>query len=155
MISIVSSEFVPLGDLQRLAGDLSKDLGFPLVLRFLKDVATGLSVMHDLRYLHRDLKSPNVMLASLDHSADVCCKIIDFGSAARVDKESVRSRSPLITLRSWLIFFTLVGLGARSYRRQPHLACPRDPTESRLREAERCVRARYDSLGTRRALAAL
>ena len=40
------AEFVPLGDLQRLAGDVSKDLSFALAVRLLKEVTTGLAAMH-------------------------------------------------------------------------------------------------------------
>lgn len=100
-------EYIPLGTLQKLAQDVAHDLSFKLAVRILLDIANGILAMHrnillshermkyltlsmlEKGYLHRDLKTPNVMIASLNPAAPVCAKVIDFGTAVKLDGESV------------------------------------------------------------------
>ena len=50
-------------------------------MRIASDVAEGVNYMHTRNppILHMDLKSPNILLASLSPSAPVVAKLADFG----------------------------------------------------------------------------
>jgi len=56
---------------------------WPLRLRILRDVARGLTHLHQHMpsVIHRDIRSPNILLFSLDDGATACAKIADFGLA--------------------------------------------------------------------------
>merc|ERR1711964_812683 len=60
------------------------------------DIALGMSFMHAQSppVAHRDLRSPNVLLVSLDPHAPVCAKVADFGLSLTVTE---RLRDPLST----------------------------------------------------------
>ncbi len=64
-------------------------------LRIIYDIAAGMNVLHSCKppLAHRDLRSPNVLLASLDPFV-ACAKISDFGLSVRVTE---RLRSPMQT----------------------------------------------------------
>ena len=53
-------------------------------VRIAIDIARGLEYLHSLvpPVIHRDLRSPNIFLLSLDESAPVIAKVADFGLAA-------------------------------------------------------------------------
>lgn len=59
-----------------------------LQMRIALDLASALSYLHGLKpaILHRDLSANNIMLESLDHTAPVCAKLVDFGTASFVGK---------------------------------------------------------------------
>ncbi len=61
-------------------------LSWTLRLKIALDVARGMHYLHSLTppLLHRDLRSPNVFLMSLDESADVIAKVADFGLAQQL-----------------------------------------------------------------------
>lgn len=75
-------EFLPFGSLYSF---LQKRKGQPLDPAFRRrialDVALGMSVLESSAppLIHRDLKSPNVLLASDSPDAAVCAKVTDFG----------------------------------------------------------------------------
>ncbi|MFL5521307.1 MAG: serine/threonine-protein kinase [Gemmatimonadales bacterium] len=58
------------------------------VVRFVRDIAAGLQVAHDLKIVHRDLKPENVMIRR-DDSGVECAVVMDFGLAKerRADAE--------------------------------------------------------------------
>ncbi len=60
------------------------------------DIANGLCFLHEQKppLAHRDLRSPNVLLVSLDPKSAVCGKVCDFGLTMSVIE---RMRSPLPT----------------------------------------------------------
>lgn len=61
-------------------------LGWDLRLRIAWDIAKGLAFLHSTNppLLHRDIKSPNILLASRDPKADVVAKIADFGLTGHI-----------------------------------------------------------------------
>ena len=64
-------------------------LGSPfLQLRIALDLASALSYLHGLKpaILHRDLSANNIMLESLDDTAPVCAKLVDFGTASFIGR---------------------------------------------------------------------
>ena len=76
------AECVPCGDLHKLVMDTAHHaLDFAFALKIAHDIAAGMRALHALSppLLHRDLKSPNVLMASLDPHALVCAKVTDFG----------------------------------------------------------------------------
>ena len=76
---------------ETLADRLSREpyLEEPALQRLLEEVLSGLSVMHDAGYVHRDIKPGNLMLREEDGSAVV----LDFGAA----RQAVGRRSKAIT----------------------------------------------------------
>jgi len=87
------TEFVPCGDLYSLCHKRPlKEISWPLRLRIALDMAKGMNFMHSLRppIIHNDLKSPNVLLSSLDPEAPVVAKISDFGLSMRMSKMYTR-----------------------------------------------------------------
>lgn len=88
-------EFCREGDLlqalrcNRVTAD---ELRYKLVL----DIAKGVAFLHAQKppLAHRDLRSPNILLCSLDHTQDVCAKVADFGLTLSVTE---RLRDPLST----------------------------------------------------------
>lgn len=53
-------------------------------------MAKGMQFLHGKRIAHLDLKSPNVMLASLDYAATgAIVKIADFGVSRVIDRPMV------------------------------------------------------------------
>ena len=76
------AECVPCGDLHKLVMDTEHHaLDFGFALKIAHDIASGMRALHALSppLIHRDLKSPNVLMASLDPHALVCAKVTDFG----------------------------------------------------------------------------
>jgi hypothetical protein len=57
-----------------------------LKLKCLLDCANGMSFLHTSGIFHRDVKPDNLLVASLDESATVNCKLTDFGSTRNINK---------------------------------------------------------------------
>lgn len=62
-------------------------------IRICLDTARALEYMHSLTppIIHRDVRSPNILIASVDRRADVVAKLSDFGTA-RVLVTAIASR---------------------------------------------------------------
>lgn len=87
------TEFMACGDLYSLCHRAPvREISWPLRLRIALDMAKGMHFLHSLRppIIHNDLKSPNVLLASLDPAAPVVAKISDFGLSMRMSKMYTR-----------------------------------------------------------------
>jgi tRNA A-37 threonylcarbamoyl transferase component Bud32 len=72
----IAMEYVDAGDLRRR---ISAGITEPDAVRYLRQMASALSKIHDVGILHRDLKPGNIMLRSDDSIA-----LIDFGLAKRM-----------------------------------------------------------------------
>jgi serine/threonine protein kinase len=89
-------EFCPEGDLLHAlrAGKLKNNdvLCFKIAI----DICCGMAFLHSQNppLAHRDLRSPNILLSSLDPSHKVCAKVADFGLTLSVTE---RLRDPLPT----------------------------------------------------------
>jgi serine/threonine protein kinase/GTPase SAR1 family protein len=81
-------ELIPHGDLYKYLNnkEVAGKLSWAMRLRIAWDIAKGMSFLHatDPPLLHRDMKSPNILMASLDPTAEVCAKIADFGLTGHV-----------------------------------------------------------------------
>jgi hypothetical protein len=84
---------------------LDAPLGEPLRLKVAWDVAAGMRYLHGVNppVVHRDLKSPNILLASHDPEAVVVAKVTDFGLSVRDFGGAVRDGADrAITNPTWL-----------------------------------------------------
>eukprot|EP01102_Stenamoeba_stenopodia_P004585 TRINITY_DN1488_c0_g1_i1.p1 TRINITY_DN1488_c0_g1~~TRINITY_DN1488_c0_g1_i1.p1 ORF type:complete len:977 (+),score=147.61 TRINITY_DN1488_c0_g1_i1:215-2932(+) len=82
----IVSEYITHGNLYELVYDKSKPLVLEYILRVAMDIAKGLRFLHvklSPSIIHNDLKSPNVLLVTLDENAEVVAKITDFGLSHR------------------------------------------------------------------------
>ncbi|KAL1539738.1 serine threonine-protein kinase [Salvia divinorum] len=78
-------EYVPGGTLKKLLiGNSRKKLAFQSVVRLALDLARGLSYLHSMKIVHRDVKTENMLL-----DAHGTLKIADFG-VARVEAQNPR-----------------------------------------------------------------
>jgi serine/threonine protein kinase/GTPase SAR1 family protein len=89
-------EFCPEGDLLHAlrAGHLKNNDA--LCYKVAVDICSGMAFLHSQNppLAHRDLRSPNILLSSLDPSQNVCAKVADFGLTLSVTE---RLRDPLPT----------------------------------------------------------
>lgn len=92
-------EYVPCGDLQHLIMERSKEskpLEEWLIIKIATDVAIGMNHLHSISppVIHRDLRSPNIFLVSLEKDAKIVAKIADFGlSRMKASKQIQESLS--------------------------------------------------------------
>lgn len=77
-----------------VSGDLP-DIGWPLRLKIALDIALGMNYLHSATppFIHRDLKSPNVLLLSTDFRAEQCAKVGDFGLSSRMYVPAYKEKS--------------------------------------------------------------
>jgi serine/threonine protein kinase len=88
-------EFVPGGNLYHYMRNLSLPMDWPLRLKIALDVAKGMHYLHDASppFIHRDLKSPNILLVAADANAEVTAKVGDFGLSSRLFVPSLKEKS--------------------------------------------------------------
>jgi serine/threonine protein kinase len=88
-------EFIPYGNLHHYLRDKTKPLDWSLRLKIALDIAKGMYYLHDATppFIHRDLKSPNILLVDLDPNAEVTAKIGDFGLSSRMYVPSLKENS--------------------------------------------------------------
>lgn len=77
----IVTEFMSSGDLYGTIHNKEVTFDWPLRLKIAMDIASGMSFLHSAKppIIHRDLKSPNVLLSSLSVKARVVAKVADFG----------------------------------------------------------------------------
>ncbi len=65
---------------------------WPLRLKIAKDIAKGCAFLHSASppVIHRDLKSPNILLCDLSDGAGVLAKVCDFGLASSLSENAGR-----------------------------------------------------------------
>eukprot|EP01105_Mastigella_eilhardi_P025999 TRINITY_DN7296_c0_g1_i1.p1 TRINITY_DN7296_c0_g1~~TRINITY_DN7296_c0_g1_i1.p1 ORF type:complete len:1886 (+),score=216.32 TRINITY_DN7296_c0_g1_i1:405-5660(+) len=83
-LSIVT-EFLPLGSVT--SAMQKHPFSFLLKLKCLLNCAQGMDFLHQSGIIHRDLKSDNLLMVSLDPSALINCKISDFGTTRSLNIE--------------------------------------------------------------------
>lgn len=75
-------EYIPHGDLYSFAHhQLEKEFNWELRIKVALDIAIALDFMHSRvpSILHLDLKSPNILMFSLDEQSPIMAKVSDFG----------------------------------------------------------------------------
>eukprot|EP00026_Physarum_polycephalum_P000314 Phypoly_transcript_00314.p1 GENE.Phypoly_transcript_00314~~Phypoly_transcript_00314.p1 ORF type:complete len:1738 (-),score=158.13 Phypoly_transcript_00314:23-5236(-) len=96
-------EFVPSGTLYKyLASNRNDPLDWSMRLKCASDIARGMKFLHTLNppLMHRDFKSPNIMMASTLPASPVVCKVADFGLSSQMWVESLKERD--IANPTWL-----------------------------------------------------
>lgn len=81
-------EFMPGGSLSQLLFCKKQVLAFHEKATMAGQIAEGLTFLHDLNVVHRDLKTANVVLDD-----DLSCKICDFGLTVTLDRSHMTVRS--------------------------------------------------------------
>jgi len=86
---LIVSEFVRGGDLHQVLCDSASPLSWPQRYRIAFDIAAGMEYLQAFTppIVHRDLRSPNIFIESLDVNAPVCAKVADFGLSAFVAQD--------------------------------------------------------------------
>ncbi|KAH3760222.1 protein serine/threonine kinase [Pelomyxa schiedti] len=82
-LSIIT-EYFPLGNLTSCMKKTK--LSNLLKLKCVIDCAKGMTFLHQLSILHRDLKPDNLLVSSLNVDVEVNCKINDFGTSRNINK---------------------------------------------------------------------
>jgi serine/threonine protein kinase len=69
------------GDLYHLIHDNTFKIDWLLRVKIAADIANGMAFLHSAKppIIHRDLKSPNILLATHSADAKVVAKVADFG----------------------------------------------------------------------------
>ena len=95
-------EFVPYGTLYDFLRKQDVSLTWELRIRIALDIAHAMQYMHKLSppYLHRDLKSPNILMCSNTVNAPIIAKLADFGTAVQLIVPELRTR--LVDQPLWL-----------------------------------------------------
>ena len=78
----IITEFISHGNLYDVIHDMSRELTWGYRWRCAMDMAKGMKYLHTTSWppiIHRDLKTPNVLVDSLDERAEVIAKVADFG----------------------------------------------------------------------------
>jgi serine/threonine protein kinase len=81
----IIEEYAPYDALDKVLKNKSINITKELVMKLAKDIAKGLEHVHKKGIIHRDIKSGNIMIFSLDVNG-VCAKIGDFGTSRSRDK---------------------------------------------------------------------
>jgi serine/threonine protein kinase len=84
-------EFVQHGSLGSLVKKGPLDSAFKI--RALMDTARGMEFLHHNKILHRDLKTDNLLIASMDARAAVVGKLSDFGTSRFAGSDASRTKT--------------------------------------------------------------
>lgn len=93
-------EYLPLGDLSsvlRSNGPLEWSVAIPMA----KQVAACMKYLHSLNIIHRDLKSSNLLVASLSPEDEVMIKVMDFGDAHELSHHKREAADACIGTTRW------------------------------------------------------
>eukprot|EP01114_Cavostelium_apophysatum_P015009 TRINITY_DN4008_c0_g1_i4.p1 TRINITY_DN4008_c0_g1~~TRINITY_DN4008_c0_g1_i4.p1 ORF type:complete len:1425 (+),score=391.51 TRINITY_DN4008_c0_g1_i4:717-4991(+) len=74
-------ELAPKGTLYEFIHDESIAIDWNVRLKIARDIAAGLNYMHECQMpmIHRDVKSPNILMVSTDVNSPAMAKVADFG----------------------------------------------------------------------------
>lgn len=89
-------EYLPCGNLYKhLKVTKNQPSNWEFILKVALDVARGMHYLHDSDppFIHRDLKSPNIILVDFDPNSEICAKIADFGLSSRMYIPSLQEKS--------------------------------------------------------------
>jgi serine/threonine protein kinase len=93
--NLIVMEYIPNGTLYEWISDKKRNLSWPQRIRIAIDVALGLRFLHSASppLIHRDMKSPNVMVVSTDPRASNVVKLADFGLSSRLYVPALKERT--------------------------------------------------------------
>eukprot|EP01127_Copromyxa_protea_P009760 TRINITY_DN231_c0_g1_i2.p1 TRINITY_DN231_c0_g1~~TRINITY_DN231_c0_g1_i2.p1 ORF type:complete len:2533 (-),score=509.78 TRINITY_DN231_c0_g1_i2:1516-9114(-) len=102
-------ELCPHGDLfDFLHKKPEIEFGWDLRIKMALDISRGMSYMHSQTppVMHLDLKTPNILVSSMDYKDEVCVKVTDFGLSSTGEIQYTR----LVDNPVWLAPEILIGL---------------------------------------------
>jgi serine/threonine protein kinase len=79
-------EFMPYGDLYSFLRNRDNQIDWPMRLKMAKNMADAIRFLHGFapKIIHRDLKSPNCLMASINPNDEFLVKVTDFGESRAV-----------------------------------------------------------------------
>ena len=88
-------EFVTGGDLYNFIHNPNIDIDWDIRLKIALDMANGMAFLHGISppLLHRDLKSPNVLIVDHKDHTPVIAKVADFGLSSRLFVDTLTDRA--------------------------------------------------------------
>uniref|UniRef100_A0A6B2L2V2 Protein kinase domain-containing protein n=1 Tax=Arcella intermedia TaxID=1963864 RepID=A0A6B2L2V2_9EUKA len=94
--------FCKEGNLYNVIHNSETSMSWKLRLKILVELASAIRYLHETppTLIHRDIKSPNVLVYSLDANSSVCVYLCDFGSAIYSHRNC--NERPLIDNPTWL-----------------------------------------------------
>jgi len=99
-------QLIPHGDLYNYLHDDKQSLSMKLLLKIAADIAHGMTYLAEQQppVVHRDLKSPNILLMALDPSKPVCAVVSDFGASVPLLISGLKERTGdrVVQLPTWL-----------------------------------------------------
>ena len=78
-------DLCPLGNLQNYLQNLSNEISPLQKHTFALQIAHAMSRIHSLNFIHRDLKSPNILMKQ-NENGEVICILSDFGTTGKIDE---------------------------------------------------------------------
>lgn len=93
--NLIVMEYIPHGTLYEWLSDTNKPLTWPQAIRIAIDIALGLRFLHSASppLIHRDMKSPNIMVVSTDSRSRTMVKLADFGLSSRLYVPALKERT--------------------------------------------------------------
>ena len=85
-VSIVM-ELAEYGSLTKLWG--KNTLTYDLNVKIMEDISVALSYLHENQIIHRDVKSSNILVYSLNPHSLICGKLTDFGTCRNISERSL------------------------------------------------------------------
>ena len=110
-ISIVT-EVSEFGSLDKLLG--KETISYDLKVKILEDISVALSYLHSNFIIHRDVKCEHILLFSMYPYSQVCSKLIDFGTARRIDQKTLE-QNPLTSGIGTITYMAPECLGNNDY----------------------------------------
>ncbi|KAH3761386.1 serine/threonine-protein kinase STY8 [Pelomyxa schiedti] len=87
----ICTEFIEGGSVEKyLMSDV--DIPYLLILKFAINVAEAMAFLHNNRILYRDLKCSNMLVITTSLTAEINCKLTDFGTARNVENPATIAR---------------------------------------------------------------
>ncbi|ELP90130.1 serine-threonine protein kinase, putative [Entamoeba invadens IP1] len=84
------TEFAEYGSLTKVY--LHQEMSYLFKVKVMEDVALALSYLHKNNIIHRDVKSENVLVFSLNPKMDVCSKLTDFGTSRCISEVALMGK---------------------------------------------------------------
>ncbi|KAL7711940.1 Tyrosine kinase [Entamoeba marina] len=81
----IVTEYAPFGSVIGIWKQY--DLPFELKVKIAHDTASALDYLHNFKYIHRNIKSENVLLFNVDAQAHICGKLTSFGDCINFNGE--------------------------------------------------------------------
>ena len=82
-------EYLPIGDLFRFLAKADENLSWKFRMGVAWDISRAMTYMNKSQLVHRDLRSENILLSSLDENSSVRAKLADFGLSRQLLEVSV------------------------------------------------------------------